>query len=181
MKTHDPGGKVSIPLPGHVRGSALFGGTAREYRYRLSRSWGTEGRVLFVMMNPSTADPSADDPTVAKCRRFAVKWGFGGMYVGNTFAYRATDQSRLAQIPDPVGPFNDRHLLAMASDSALVVFAYGQPKHRILRARGPAVARLLRDQCGVCPHVLRLSKNGTPYHPLYLPETLQPVVWKISN
>ena len=104
------------------------------------------------MMNPSTADPSADDPTVAKCRRFAVKWGYGGMYVGNTFAYRATDQSRLAQIPDPIGPDNDRHLLAMAADSALVVFAYGQPKHRTLRARGPAVARLLQDQGGVCPH-----------------------------
>ena len=103
------------------------------------------------------------------------------MHVGNTFAYRATDQSRLAEIPDPVGPDNDLHLLAMAAESALVVFAYGQPKHRTLRARGPAVARLLRDQVGVCLHVLRLSKNGTPYHPLYLPETLQPVVWKLSG
>ena len=74
--THDPGGKVSILLPQHVQGSALFGGTAREYRYRLSRTWGNDRRVLFVMMNPSTADPTADDPTVAKCRRFAVKWGY---------------------------------------------------------------------------------------------------------
>ncbi len=94
MKSHDPGGKVSILLPEHVQGSAIFGGTAHEYRYRLSRTWSSGRRVLFVMMNPSTADPSADDPTVAKCRRFAVKWGYGGMYVGNTFA--TARQTRLA-------------------------------------------------------------------------------------
>jgi hypothetical protein len=33
------------------------------------------------------------------------------MYVGNTFAYRATDQSRLAEVDDPIGPNNDGHLL----------------------------------------------------------------------
>src|ERR1039457_244411 len=133
MTSHDPGGLVRIPLPNHVKGAALFGGSANEYRYRLSRFWGAEPRVLFVMMNPSTADPSMDDPTVAKCRRFAVKWGYASMYVGNTFAYRATDKGRLAQVADPIGPDNDTHLLAMAAESAMVVFAYGQPGKRRLK------------------------------------------------
>jgi hypothetical protein len=53
---HDPGGKVSIPLPPHVQGSSVFGGLANEYRYRLTRTWGKGSRVMFVMMNPSTAD-----------------------------------------------------------------------------------------------------------------------------
>ncbi|MEP7353289.1 MAG: DUF1643 domain-containing protein [Acidobacteriota bacterium] len=176
LPKHDPGGLVRIPLPDHVLGTAVFGGKSDEYRYRLSREWGTGKRVLFVMMNPSTADPLVDDPSVAKCRRFSVKWGYGKMYVGNTFAYRATDQARLALVKDPVGPENDTHLLAMAKDSSLIVFAYGKPKHRALRERGPAVARLLRDH-GCNLHVLRLSIDGTPWHPLYLRETLTPVEW----
>jgi hypothetical protein len=141
--SHDPGRKVRLSLPAHVTGTALFGGHSDQYRYRLFRRWGTQRRVMFVMMNPSTADPLVDDPTVAKCRRLAVKWGYGSMYVGNIFAYRATDQGRLAEVEDPIGPDNDRHLLRMAADSTKVIFAYGQPKHRHLRDRGLEVVKLL--------------------------------------
>jgi hypothetical protein len=176
--SHNPGGKVSIRLPAHVTGAAIFGGHSDQYRYRLFRSWGTQLRVMFVLMNPSTADPLVDDPTVAKCRRLAVKWGYGSMYVGNTFAYRATDQGRLTEVEDPTGPDNDQHLLEMAMDSAKVIFAYGQPKQRRLKDRGPAVVKLLSLHANTRPYVLRLSKNGTPCHPLYLPETLKPVLWK---
>lgn len=177
MTSRDPGGKVRIALPGHVKGSAVFGGPANEYRYRLLRTWGDGPRVMFVMMNPSTADPEFDDPTVFKCRRLAVKWGYGSMYVGNTFAYRATYQDDLVAIDDPIGPDNDSHLLQMAVESVMVVFAYGQPKHRRLKERGIAVARAMRAS-GVRLHSLRLAKNGTPSHPLYLPETLEPVIWE---
>lgn len=114
---------------------------------------------MFVMMNPSTADPLVDDPTVANCGRYARAWGYGGLHVGNTFAYRATDKKRLRQVADPVGPDNNRHLVAMAKEAALVVFAYGQPVHRTLAPRGVEVARLLRSE-GVNPHVLALSKTG---------------------
>jgi hypothetical protein len=96
--SHNPGGKVSIRLSAHVTGAAIFSGHSDQYRHRLFRSWGTQLRVMFVLMNPSTADPLVDDPTVAKCRRLAVKWGYGSMYVGNTFAYRATDQGRLTEV-----------------------------------------------------------------------------------
>jgi hypothetical protein len=149
---HDPGGKVSIPLPDHVRGTGILGGITKEYRYRLGRTWELGPCVMFVMMNPSTADPLADNPTVAKCRRFATKWGYGSMYVGNTFAYRAADQARLAEVNDPIGPENDNHLLAMARESELVVFAYGQPKHRRLKDRGIAVARLLHQRNNSTSH-----------------------------
>jgi hypothetical protein len=175
---HDPGGKVRILLPQGVLGAATFGGASNEYRYRLSRTWSEGPRALFILMNPSTADPLVDDPTVAKCRRFAVKWGYGGMDVGNTFAYRATDQRKLTQIADPIGPENDRHLLAMARGASLVVFAYGKPKARALKERGMEVALLLQSKLRIEPHILRLSQDGTPCHPLYLPETLNPTLWK---
>jgi hypothetical protein len=105
---HDPGGKVLIPLPIWVRGSAVLGGERDEFRYELSRVWNEDlATLLFVMMNPSTAGPDSDDPSVAKCRRYAEGWGFGSLLVGNTFAYRATDKKRLLEIVAPVGPDND--------------------------------------------------------------------------
>jgi hypothetical protein len=82
-------------------------------------------------------------------------------------------------IADPVGPENDDHICEMPKLAALVIFAYGQPRHASLEPRGLAFARLLIEKAGVTPHVLRLAKNGTPWAPLYLPETLKPVVWKV--
>lgn len=176
---HDPGGKVRLTLPDDVKSTAVFGGAGDCYRYELIRTWNAElPYAMWVMMNPSTADPFVDDPSVAKCRRLARAWGYGGILVGNTFAYRATDKTRLRMIDDPVGPENDKHLIAMAKKAKLVLFAYGQPGHATLRPRGLAVARLILQHTALRPHVLRLSKDGTPCHPLYLPESLKPVPWE---
>jgi len=177
-RAHNPGGKVRRVLKSGIRGTAIFGGARQEYRYRLSRTWdATKPYALFVLMNPSTADPLSDDPTVARCCTFAKRWGYGGIFVANTFAYRATDQGRLMEIADPVGPDNDAHILAMARKAAIVIFAYGRPRCKALRLRGPEVARLVLSQASVRPHVLRLSKDGTPCHPLYLPQDLRPILW----
>ena len=177
---HDPGGKVRLALSVGVKGKAVFGGPSDCYRYRLSRTWDKKKpHAMFVMMNASTADPLVDDPTVAKCGRFAHAWGYGGIYVGNTFAYRATDKKHLRLVADPIGPDNDQHLVAMAKASHIVVFAYGQPGHRTLGPRGQLVARLLMEKAGITPHILKLSKGGIPTHPLYLLESLEPVVWQL--
>ena len=179
-RIHNPGGKVRLALPNGIVSAAIFGGARREYRYTLSRTWAQgQPHAMFVMMNPSTADLTADDPSVAKCGRFARAWGYGGVYVGNTFAYRATDKKRLLEVKDPVGPENDFHLVAMAKSACVVVFAYGQPGHRTLRDRGLEVARLLVREAGIRPHALRLAKDGTPFHPLYLKESLLPTPWNL--
>lgn len=179
--THDPGGKIRLKLSCGTNSTAVFGGTFEEYRYRLCRTWDeTKPHAMFVMMNPSTADPLVDDPTVAKCGRYARSWGYGGLSVGNTFAYRATDKKRLRLTADPVGPDNDRHLIAMAKEAAIVILAYGQPGHRSLALRGIEVTRLLQTE-GIKPRVLALSKAGVPIHPLYLRDSLKPVAWEFSR
>lgn len=177
---HDPGGKVAIRLATGVAGEAVFGGPNDCYRYRLSRIWAPGRVALVVMMNPSVADPRQDDPTVFKVTKMARRWldgTIGTLLVGNVFAYRATDQAQLAMVADPVGPDNDRHLMAMARAASLVVFAYGTPKVLRLRTRGPQVARVMVD-AGIQPHVLRLGASG-PWHPLYLPDATDPVPWLI--
>jgi hypothetical protein len=133
---------------------------------------------MFIMMNPSTADETVDDRSVAKCQRFAREWAYGGIYVGNTFAYCATYKKDLRGIEDPVGPENDKHLIAMAKLAGIVIFAYGQPGHRKLQDRGKLLAKTLIDK-GVKPYVLKLSKDGTPRHPLYLRKTSKPVPWNL--
>lgn len=176
-------GGITFNLKDGTTGHALLAGPDLCYRYKLERLWREgEDKVMFVMMNPSTASENVDDRTVAKCCRFARKWGYRGLYVGNTFAYRATDQRRLAEPDDPVGPDNDRHLIDMARLSDCVVFAYGQPKFAAvwLRNRGRDVAHLLQREAGIQPYVLRLSNDGIPCHPLYLPEDLTPKEWNIG-
>lgn len=70
---------------------AVFDPT-RTYRYRLTRHTGAGiGTLLFVMLNPSTADEYRNDPTVRRCIAFARAWGFGRLCVGNIFAFRSTD------------------------------------------------------------------------------------------
>jgi len=48
-----------------------------KYRYLLERdiSMLNRGTVLFVMLNPSTADAENDDPTIRKCKGFADRLG----------------------------------------------------------------------------------------------------------
>ncbi len=176
MQEHSAGGPSYALSPG-VTGGAIFGGANRRYRYRLERQWGEVLHpVLFVMMNPSSADPLRDDRTVAKVQRLARRWGFASLLVGNAFAYRVTDQARLVEVADPVGPDNDMHLCAMAREARLIVMAYGTPAKHALRRRGPEVARMF-ERMGKRLNVLRLSIDGAPWHPLYLPEDSIPLPW----
>lgn len=133
------------------------------YRYRLGREWpGGHGTVLFVMLNPSTADAEVDDPTVRRCVGFARRWGFRRLEVGNLFARRASKPSELWRVPDPIGPENDYHLVEMSKGADCVVAAWGQNVGQ--RRRDLQVLRILD---GPVAH-LGLTRRGYPRHPLYL-------------
>ena len=128
---------MKLALKTGITGTAKFGGKNGEYRYRLTRTWDSARPfALFVLMNPSNADANTDDRTIAKCCRFADGWGYGGIFVANTFAYRHTYQKRLIEeVSYLIGPDNDRHIIEMAKKAAIVVFAYGKPQRKALRAR----------------------------------------------
>jgi hypothetical protein len=147
------------------------------YRYVLGRRWGGEadGRVNFVMLNPSTADGLQDDPTIRRCVGFVKSWGYGELIVTNLFAFRSTDPKRLKRVTDPSGPLNDGVILHNAVSSGVVVCAWGA--HGTLYGRDRAVLRLLKG-AGVTPHYLKLTAGGCPQHPLYLSGSLVPQEWR---
>lgn len=161
------------------RGMAQFS-ECEKYRYVLTRSFnpGMEcpRHVNFIMLNPSTADQNANDPTVARCEIRARRWGFDGLTVTNLFAWRSTDPSILGSLPDAVGPHNDYYLLHEAKMGAsLVVCAWGG--HGQINGRAAIVEKMLREN-GVPLHYLRISEStGQPWHPLYLPYSLKPTAW----
>jgi len=169
--THDPGGKVRPAWPPDSKVTAVFS-KCQQYRYELREIWDpTKPLVLWLLINPSVACMEFSDPTLRKTGKFARSWGYGGQLVGNVHAYRATDKNRLLEVADPIGPKNDDAILKMASEAKIVVLAYGQPP-KALRQRGQQVAALLGGHQNL--NHLRLAKDGTPVHPLYLPETLRP-------
>ena len=135
-----------------------------KYRYSLTRSWNPEKeRVCFVMLNPSTADASNDDPTILRCIAFAKAWGYGSIEVVNLFAYRATDPRELKNVGATVsvGPLNDKYLKLACDRSELTVAAWGV--HGALWNRGQTVRLTLSEaQC------LGVTKEGHPRHPLYV-------------
>jgi hypothetical protein len=163
-----------MPEPVYVDRGAKFDRT-RRYRYRLWRTWATDKpRLLFVMLNPSTADAEKLDPTVRRCVGFAERWGYGSLEVANLFAFRSTDPSELYRAEDPIGPENDRHIKDAVRASRSVIAAWGQ--HGRLRGRDEEVVELVTDLADL--HCLRRTKHGLPWHPLYLPGSLPPLLFR---
>jgi len=146
----------------------------RKWRYLLWRRWAEGPAANFLMLNPSTADEVKLDPSCTRARRYAERWGFGALIVTNLFGWRATDPEEMKAVPDPVGPGNDRAILAAARQARLVVCAWGN--HGAHLARSTAVISRLRDE-GMQLHALRLNGSGEPAHPLYLPASLEPRKW----
>lgn len=148
------------------------------YRYLLTRP--TEnmlperGTALFVMLNPSTADATEDDPTIRRCRGFARAWGCAGLTVANLYALRSTDPAALRRHADPVGPDNDMYLSRLGREYGDVVCAWG--KHASPE-RVAAVVALL-NAAGARLWCLGANKDGSPKHPLYIRADQQLARWQ---
>jgi hypothetical protein len=128
-------------------------------------------RIAFVGLNPSTADEVKNDPTVTRCINYAQRWGYGGMWMLNLFAYRATDPNIMKAQADPVGPENDRSILEVYSQARLSIACWGT--HGAHRDRGRQVIAQLPAL-----HCLGITKAGYPKHPLYLHRDLVPVLFR---
>lgn len=133
-----------------------------QYRYHLTR--GDAPRLLFVMLNPSTADAQTDDPTIRRCLGFARRLGYGGIEVANLYALRATKPAALRTHPDPVGPHANAWLMQLAANHRDILCAWGAnaTPDRVAAALPFLQAHRSRLWC------LGRTAGGQPRHPLML-------------
>jgi hypothetical protein len=136
-----------------------------KFRYALWRVWSPNLKPLMVIgLNPSTADAQKDDPTIRRCVGFASDWGYGGLLMGNLFAFRSTYPHNLLTAPDPVGTETDEWLARMRDVSGMVLAAWGKEGGKF-PIRVGAVVEMFPEL-----HHLGFVSNGQPRHPLYVPK-----------
>jgi len=142
----------------------------RKYRFSLWRIWDrSKPLVMFIGLNPSTANETDNDNTIKSVCRIAKHNGFGGVYMMNCF-------SVVSMNPDVLKGFyfspnsyvqtqyviNKQKLFEIAAKCKAVIFAWGNFK---------VVKELNCDKelTQMFPNALCLAqnKNGSPKHPLY--------------
>lgn len=153
------------------------------YRYMLRRdppsglgfSMPDVGTALFIMLNPSTADATVDDPTIRRCKAFAYRWGCNGLAVMNLYALRSPSPADLWRHPNPVGPDNDMWLRTAAREHETVVFAWGANAKPDRVREVHSIFSGSRHRQILC---LGTTKDGSPRHPLYVRGDQPLVDWK---
>jgi hypothetical protein len=145
-----------------------------KYRYLLTRKWDTTlPSMVFVMLNPSTADAMRDDPTIRKCIGFARRFGYGGIIVVNLYAFRATKPADLYNAMAysgtyAKGPDNDEVIRRAVADTNTVVVAWGKPGRGSVAARADQVRRMIQATNSTL-FCLQHNNDRSPAHPLMLP------------
>lgn len=151
----------------------------RNYRYTLLHRWDElfeRKRVLFICLNPSTADENQLDPTLRRIRSFCERLGATEFLMLNIFAYRATNPKDMLTVADPIGPDNDAHIPAAITEayelnggSLDIICGWGN--HGLHMKRQAAILELLtpfRQWPKLTISCLGKNANQTPKHPLYI-------------
>lgn len=157
------------------------------YRYVLWRRWDkTKPRLIFIMLNPSTADARQDDATIRVCMGRARRMDMGGIRVLNLFAYRATQPADLDRVADPVGPFNDHYIeryLGMRdfgegrAETMIAAWGDGGLRQGVRRPRWREVVSLICGEMGDELYHIGLTKACQPKHPLRISYDVTPALW----
>jgi len=148
----------------------------RKYRYILTRKINQNPPILFIMLNPSTADEYQDDPTIRRIIEFTKSWGYGASIVMNIFAYRSSDPSELKKVTDPIGSKNDYYLKLVSNHVDKIIVAWGVNGNYLKRAEKVIDSLPLKERV----FCLETTKGGYPKHPLYVRGDIVPIPfgWK---
>ena len=184
-----------VPTPPTLQAAAAIFSPCGRYRWWLQRTWKPERPTLvFVGLNPSSADAQRDDPTLRRLLAYGRRWGFGRLEVINLFGAVATTPAALKRLSDPVGMDNEswiRRTLgrlgpgcgeAMPVDLALgaepvepagALLWLGWGNGGAWRGRDWALLALVAE-FALRPFALGCTASGQPRHPLYCPAAITP-------
>ena len=124
-----------------------------------------QGNAVFLMLNPSTADATHDDPTIRRCKGFAKREGCETLSVVNLCPFRSSHPDLALnhhETPDWAIQANIDYIVAECHSAKVVIAAYGS--HKLAqKSMTPLVQSLM-------PYVksLGFTKDGAPRHPLYV-------------
>jgi hypothetical protein len=152
----------------------------RAYRYVLRHRCAdmaceTPTRIVWIGLNPSTADEVTLDQTLASVCRYSRKWGFSEVVMLNLFAFRATDPRNLRRAINPIGPDNDEHLVAEVRHADRIIACWGDHGRFLERDRQ------VSDLLGVSFECLFRNRSGAPHHPLYLKSRITPKPFRLDQ
>ena len=144
----------------------------KKYRYALWRIWDTSKPMLmFIGLNPSTANSQYEDPTIRRVKRFAHDWNYGGVYMMNLFSQVTSNPKELVYGNDDIIA-NNMWLDFHSRYCEKIIFAWGNFPQA--QERGKIISNVFpKNKC----YVLGLNKNGSPKHPLYIKASTVPVLF----
>lgn len=147
--------------------------TCRKYRYSLWRIWNDNlPLIMFIGLNPSTANEEVSDRTIETVVRYAKNWCYGGVYMMNLFTYVTRNPDQL--IKDDAFKDNIERLKKVGDKCQDIIFAWGAFK--AAKERAATVIKMFPNA-----RALAVNKDGTPHHPLYLPGNIRPVKYFIIS
>lgn len=155
------------------------------HRLWLSRQWGEDvtKRVVWVMLNPSTAGATLDDPTIRRCIGFSQAMGYHALTVLNLFTFRATKPSVLLEairngVGFEVNTPNADEQIRWDTRGMPVIAAWGSlGSHALVSGRVARMSGLLAEAGSVV--CLGRTRDGQPRHPLMLPTSAASESWTV--
>ncbi len=161
--------------------SNAFFSLSRKYRYRLTRKLSESNkRIIFIGLNPSTANAENNDSTLRRLINFSNSWGYGSLVVINLFARVSISPKFLKSSSNPIGHHNNFELKSKIigwsqdefSDLWLGWGAHGSFMKRdreiLKEVRKFSLKKIENFPKAKMPLAIGLTKSGSPRHPLYM-------------
>lgn len=140
-----------------------------KHRLMLWRVWDDKKPyIMFIGLNPSTANADQDDPTIRRVKGIAKVLGFGGVYMMNLFTFISTDPKQL-NIEEGNLPISDFYMDTIAEGAGVIVFAWGNFK---TMGRDEEIKKRFPQA-----FALHKNKNGSPKHPLYVKKNVSLILY----
>lgn len=150
----------------------------KTYRYTLTRDWGPGFKTLcWIMLNPSTADATDDDPTIRRVIHFSQSWGYDKLVVVNLYPFRSPTPADCRQWADWESTGPDWHIRDVIEHNRGIVAREAKKAHAIVAAwgnvwcqgwAGHVVESVVTGEEPWPRVIFCLGKNanGSPKHPM---------------